>query len=76
VGLSNFETLEVKFTPSSGATEITLEQMASEAACDADDQYWVDFSSGADPIIKLCPATCDTRGDGAAIDISLKCEGS
>jgi hypothetical protein len=76
VGLSNFETLEVKFTPSSGATEITLEQMASEAACDADDQYWVDFSSGTDPIIKLCPATCDTRGDGAAIDISLKCEGS
>lgn len=76
VGLSNLDTLEVKFTPNEGASEIILEQMASEGACSSDDQYWVDLSGGGDPIIKLCPATCDTRGDGAAIDISLKCEGS
>ena len=76
VGLSNLDTLLVQFTPSEGAAEITLEQMADEGACSSDDQYWGDFSGGADPIIKLCPATCATRADGASIDISLECEGS
>ena len=76
VGLSNLDTLEVKFTPHAGESQLTLTQVAAVGACSADSEYWVDFNDGPDPLVKLCPATCDLRGDGAAVDISLKCEGS
>lgn len=75
VGLSDLDTLDVQFTPESTASAIGLTRVASEVACADDDEYFVD-TSGVDPIVKLCPATCDLRGEGASVDISLKCEGS
>lgn len=76
VGVENLATLEVQFTPEVGEDPVTLTRVEDEAACAGDEEYWVDFPAGEDPIIKLCPDTCDTRGNGASVDISLKCEGS
>lgn len=75
VGISDLDTLDVQFTPEESAAAIGLTRVANEAACAAADEFFVDLS-GTDPIVKLCPATCDLRGEGASVDISLKCEGS
>ncbi len=76
VGLSDLETLEVRFTPDEGQDELVLEQVGDESSCSSPEQYWVEFPDNEDPIIKLCPATCELRGEDASVDISLKCEGS
>ncbi len=75
VGLANISSLEVLFTPNNGATQLPLARVTAENDCTSAQEYWVDFS-GSDPIVHLCPATCDTRGTGASVDISLQCEGS
>ena len=75
VGISDLDTLDVQFTPEASAAAIGLTRVANEAACASASEFFVDLS-GVDPIVKLCPATCDLRGEGASIDISLKCEGS
>lgn len=75
VGLADLDTLDVQFTPEDGEDAVSLSRVVDEAACPGSNEYWVD-TSGSDPIVKLCPATCDLRGPGASVDISLKCEGS
>jgi len=75
VGLADLDTLDVHFTPATGETAIGLTRVADEAACAGPSEFYVDIS-GADPIVKLCPATCDLRDEGASIDIQLLCEGS
>jgi hypothetical protein len=75
IGVGNLDTLSVVFTPDTGETPIDLVRVGNETTCTDDDEYWVDVGVD-DSIIKLCPATCDLRGDGASVDISLKCEGS
>lgn len=76
VGVENLSTLSVAFTPATGADALELVRVTAAADCSQADQYWVDVQPGEDPVIKLCPATCDSRGAGASVDISLKCEGS
>jgi hypothetical protein len=77
VGIENLSTLDVQFTPDVGEPAVGLTRVDQEADCSSNgDDYWVDFPAGEDPVIKLCEATCDSRGDGASVDISLKCEGS
>jgi len=75
IGVGNLDTLAVEFTPDTGETPIDLVRVGNETNCAGDDEYWVDVGA-EDSIIKLCPATCDLRGNGASVDISLKCEGS
>lgn len=75
IGVGNLDTLNVDFTPAEGDDVITLTRVGNETNCTDDDEYFVDIGVD-DSIIKLCPATCDLRGDGASVDISLKCEGS
>jgi hypothetical protein len=76
VGVGNLDTLDVRFKPSATDAALNLDRVDDEAACSTASEFWVDFNAGADPIVKLCPATCDLRGDGASIDIALTCEGS
>lgn len=75
IGVGNLDTLDVQFTPAAGEDAIGLTRVGNEAACTSDDEYFVDPGVD-DSIIKLCPATCDLRGEGASVDISIKCEGS
>jgi len=75
VGIADLDTLDVQFTPATGETALGLTRVADEASCSSASEFFVDLS-GDDPVVKLCPATCDLRGEGASVDISLKCEGS
>ena len=75
IGVGNLDTLDVQFTPAAGEDAIGLTRVGNDTNCTDDDQYYVELGA-EDSIIKLCPGTCELRGDGASVDISLKCEGS
>ncbi|MCH2107915.1 MAG: VWA domain-containing protein [Polyangiaceae bacterium] len=74
IGLSDLSSLIVNYSPQEGTAQRQLVAANSEA-CDDPGEYWVDQSSGADPIVKLCPSLCEARTASASINMSLSCLG-
>jgi hypothetical protein len=77
-GLVDLESIEVQFTPGSGAaTEILARVLGGEASCGTNDGYYTDNDTTPTTIL-LCPATC-TRAESdpdSSVSIELLCEGS
>jgi hypothetical protein len=61
--------------PAVPRTTPSLVQVASLAACTADDQYYFEGSLAAPEALKLCPGTCAVAGNlaGRHLDVEIPC---